>query len=173
MPKISLAKVDLFIFNVLYSYSGRYKTLDSFAVFCATILPLLLVVFLFILSWLYGNWPMFFIPFIAALFARFVVNEMIYYFYQRKRPLEVLSITALVDPPDYPSFPSGHAAAFFALSFTILPFNFILAIIFLVSSFLIAIGRIFCGLHWPTDIVAGVISGWLGFFVTYIVLMYV
>jgi len=57
------------------------------------------------------------------------------------------------------SFPSGHAIFFFALSTVIYSFNKKLGIFFLAFSTLMSIARIFVGVHWPSDILAGAILG--------------
>ena len=63
------------------------------------------------------------------------------------------------------SFPSGHAAFYFALSTIIYFYNKKAGLLFLFASFLISISRVFVGIHWPFDIFAGAIvgifSGWI------------
>ena len=97
---------------------------------------------------------------IAALFVRFVLVEAFYKFHFRLRPFAHDGIKLLI-PYDInqTSFPSGHASFFFALSTIIYAYNKKIGIAFYVVSFLIVISRIFVGVHWPSDVVAGIILG--------------
>jgi membrane-associated phospholipid phosphatase len=66
------------------------------------------------------------------------------------------------------SFPSGHATAAFTLAGTVilneLRFSWLRLPIF-AAACLIAISRIMVGVHWPLDILAGLISGWTSAYV--------
>jgi len=101
----------------------------------------------------------------AAVFARFVIVEIIRYFLLRPRPFIENHINLLLDKLNEFSFPSGHAAFFFALSTVIYYQNKRIGLVFFVASLLISFSRIFVGVHWPTDIlvgaIVGIFSGWL------------
>ena len=78
----------------------------------------------------------------------------------RERPYKIIEHlnTFGIDLSDY-SFPSGHTTASFSLATTLalnLP-KFTLIVILLAS--LIAISRIYLGVHYPTDVAAGLILG--------------
>lgn len=169
MQEIPVAKVDLAVFHFINGFAKKSKALDFFAIFCAEYLGYLLVVFLAGAAILGNNWQIFIIPLIAGLISRFLIAEAVYFFYQRQRPVEVLPITALIKKPNHPAFPSGHASFFFALAFTLFLFNFPLAIAFVVVSFFISDARIFCGVHWPSDIIGGICSAGVAFLVVYLV----
>lgn len=171
MPKIPAAKLDLYLFNAINGLAKKSRALDFFAVFFAQYLGYVLVISLAVLAIFSHSWQLFFVPVIAGDIARFFINEIIYFFYKRKRPMEVLAIIALVKKPWHPAFPSGHAAFFFALSFALLLFNFPLAIIFIVASFCISVARIFCGAHWPSDILGGISSASTSLLVVYLVMI--
>ena len=67
--------------------------------------------------------------------------------------------------PAEPSFPSGHAAFYFAIATIVYFYNKKAGLGFFLASFLISISRVFVGIHWPADIMAGalvgIFSGWL------------
>ena len=169
MQKISTAQVDLQLFNAIHGLAKKSRMLDFFAVFFASVLPSVLVVSLVLVSMTTMRWEMLFISTIAALFARLCANEGIYFFYKRRRPFEALQIETLAREPHYPSFPSAHTSAFFALSLSLLPYDMLLGIIFLIASSLVGFFRIFCGLHWPSDILGGGGVGFVSFLIVYFV----
>lgn len=72
----------------------------------------------------------------------------------------------IIHPPEMPmlsSFPSGHATSSFAIAVTIAmlwPGNRRFAGVLLISmATLIGISRIYRGVHWPTDVIAGAALG--------------
>lgn len=96
----------------------------------------------------------------AGLMSRFIFTELIRYFYDRPRPFEVLSsIYRLLEHSPGGSFPSGHAAFFFALAASIFFYRKIWGIVFFLAALSIGLGRVAAGLHWPSDILAGAVLG--------------
>ena len=159
--------MDYLIFQTINSFAGKNIYLDSLGVFFAKYLGYILVFFLF--SFLFKNfikyWPVVIKALGTAVLSRFVIAELIRFFWHRPRPFIENNVNLLLDHSASPSFPSGHAAFFFALSTVVYFYNKKAGILFLVASFLISISRVFCGIHWPSDILAGaligVFSGWL------------
>lgn len=78
----------------------------------------------------------------------------------RPRPYEAWTeLTCLMKAPDKFSFPSGHTMTAFAVwgvLFTGLP---ALSHLYLLIAILIALSRVFLGLHYPTDILVGAALG--------------
>jgi len=95
---------------------------------------------------------------VSAIFARFVIVELIRWIWQRPRPFVYNNVNSLLFH-DAPAFPSGHAALFFAVSTIVFLYNKKAGIIFFISSFLICLTRVFTGIHWPLDILAGIVVG--------------
>lgn len=95
---------------------------------------------------------------ISAFFARYGITSVIRIFYQRLRPFSVLDINNIIYDSNY-SFPSGHAIFFFTLGTVMFKINRKLAWFAYISGLVIGIARIAGGVHWPTDILGGVIIG--------------
>ncbi len=159
---------DLKIFEAINGLANHSKILDALGIFLAEYLPYLLI--LLLLSFLF--WPkkdriknraMVLVSIIAALIAKFVVKEIILLFYTCPRPYVDLPLThkliSASPAQNLESFPSGHTILFFALSTVIYSFNKKLGIFFFICSTLMGTARIFVGVHWPSDILAGAVLG--------------
>ena len=142
------------VFKDLNQFAKRWKTLDLAAIFCAIILPYFLVIFLLAYCIVQKNIYLFFYAVLSALLAR-LLNEVIYFFYKEKRPAYVSGTNVLIPIPSNYSFPSSHASIFFAMSWFLLFNNFYLGLVFLILSLIIGLARVFCGVHWFHDIIAG------------------
>lgn len=71
-------------------------------------------------------------------------------------------------PTDY-SFPSGHTSLAFALSFSVFINWKKFGLILLIPAFLVGLSRIFVGVHYPVDILGGIITALIVvYFVEYI-----
>lgn len=88
----------------------------------------------------------------------------------RERPYNILEHlnTFGIEMKDY-SFPSGHTAASFSIATTISLNLPNLSIYIFTFAIIIAISRIYLGVHYPTDVAAGMI---LGLGISYLVHLY-
>ena len=118
------------------------------------------VVFLILLFWK-RNWLMVVSTVVSVILSRLVIAEIIKNLLHRPRPYIVLETAEklIKENADFQSFPSGHAAIFFALAMAVYFFNKKLGIVFFVSAVLISFARIFTGIHWPSDVGAGAVIG--------------
>ncbi len=153
--------IDSGLFYLINGFTGRYLWLDMFGIFLAQYLAYLLagvlIVFLF-KDWK-KYWQMVFEAGAAALFGRYVIVEIIRFLHDRTRPFVYEKTHILLTHSASSAFPSGHATAFFAISTIVYLYNKKAGIIFFIASFLMGIGRIFTGLHWPLDILGGIVVG--------------
>ena len=157
---------DLYLFNLINQFAGKWPVLDNLAIFFAKYFVYILV--LFLLPFLIKNFKKYFKMVISALsaafFARFAIVEIIRYLLPRSRPF-IKNKVNLLFPYIESSFPSGHAAFTFALATVVYYYNKKVGILFFIAGFLISISRVFAGIHWPSDILVGasvgIFSGWL------------
>ena len=158
---------NIIVFESINQYAGKSEYVDYLAIFFAKYLPYILAFALLI--FLAKNFNKY-LPLIlravgAAILARFVFVEIIRFIWEKPRPFIENNVNLILEHSPSASFPSGHASFFFALSTVIYAYNKKAGTSFFVASFLISISRVFSGIHWPADILAGaiigIISGWL------------
>lgn len=159
--------IDYFIFQKINGLAGKSVCIDSLGIFFAEYLGYFLVaiLFLFLLKNSKKYRPIVIKGLISAFFARFGITELIRFLWDRSRPFVENNVNLLLNHPATSSFPSGHAAFYFGLSTIVYFYNKKLGILFLISSSLISISRVFVGVHWPSDVLAGAVigifSGWI------------
>lgn len=153
--------MDYLIFQQINNLALKNLYLDEVAIFCASFLGYVLIGILFVL--LIKNFKKYYKiviqAFASGILARFIIVEIIRFIWDRPRPFISNSVNLLIRHSPSASFPSAHAAFFFALSFLIYFYSKKIGIFFLIASFLISISRVFCGIHWPFDILAGALVG--------------
>ena len=183
---------DLYIFNLINGLAGKWGWLDDLTIFVAKYSEYVLVFFLIVILVIHlvksaiggvspeakqfnrVNWKRYWKMVLEALLAagitRFAVAEVIRKIYFRPRPFVQNHVNLLIDyNAKEASFPSGHACFYFALSTIIYFYNKKLGILFYIFSLLIVFSRVYVGIHWPSDILAGAILGILmGMFLNWV-----
>ena len=131
-------------FFILITHLGGFRFLTLLSLFCIFVRPNLNPV----LGW----------ELTAVLLSSHFFVHILKRLINRKRPYEKLAgIENLVEPFESYSFPSGHTTASFAAAVT-LSFAFPqLSILFIFTALLVAVSRIYLGVHYPSDILIGIV----------------
>ena len=92
------------------------------------------------------------------------LQQIIKHIFCRKRPfVEHDDILYLLAPPDKFSFPSGHTAGAFVIVFFLYSFFPMFFGLMLILACLIGISRVYLGLHYPSDILGGIVLGYMSY----------
>ncbi len=168
-----LEQLNIAVFELINGLAGRSAIFDFIGVFFAEYFQYVLGTILLLVVLLAKNKAksaeMALVAVVSALAARFGVKNLILLFYSNPRPYAVPEGRQLVLTPgeDFQSFPSGHALFFFAAATAIWCYDKKLGPAFFAAAAMIGLARIFVGVHWPSDILAGaalgILTGWLTF----------
>jgi len=151
---------------------GRNNFLDkvvlALAEYAIYLLPVVLLILWFMAK---KQREALFLAFINCLFSWFILTKLIISnLWFRPRPnLAILNIKEVIfHRPDY-SFPSDHATALFALTFGLYLFGYKKAgHWFLALAILVSAARVGVGVHYPFDILGGIISAGIGTIIIYL-----
>lgn len=165
----SLKELDITIFFWLNALANRTMLQDSLIIFFASVLaPILLIVLVVALytSRIQHAQKIYrlVVAGISALIARFGITALIRFIFPIMRPFMAYDVHQLIAEQGS-SFPSGHASFFFAISAAVFAWNKRLGVFFFAASLLMGIARVIAGVHYPSDILAGmavgIVTGWI------------
>lgn len=153
------------VFDYFYSFAHRNNFLDALIGFTADWYGLIILATLFIYLFNHRDNPNkgvrdLFVVGATAVSAWFIAHFFKDVF-QTLRPFDALSsVKPLLVESGY-AFPSGHATFFMALASAIWFYHRPLAVFFGISAILIGLARVAAGIHWPVDILGGLILGYV------------
>ena len=97
---------------------------------------------------------------LSLIFSLIVGNILLKPVIGRVRPFDFdPSIVPLIPPPTDFSFPSGHTQSSFAAATALFMYNKKAGIPAIILAVLIAFSRLYLAMHYPTDVLAGIIIG--------------
>ncbi len=161
MPAASL---DYTVFHWINGLAGRVGWLDTVVARFTDISPYL-VAGLLVVLWFLGRGDQRWrnregvIHALAAVALAAGVGTLIASAWVRPRPFLVHPAHVLIAKSFDGSFPSLHATAAFAAAVAVLFYNRRAGVVFIVLAALIALSRVFVGLHYPGDVLAGALIG--------------
>lgn len=155
--------LDVTLLYFLNNFAGKSKFFDALTVFLASFLQYVLIVafLLFLYFSVYSRREKFYLFWtttISIIVARLCITEIIRFFYHRPRPYLSYELHSLISENEW-SFPSGHAAFFFAMATAIYCYNKKWGVGFFIAAILMNLSRIIAGVHYPSDILGGMIVG--------------
>ncbi|MBI5066316.1 phosphatase PAP2 family protein [Candidatus Woesearchaeota archaeon] len=146
--------LDATIFGVINNFAGNYSILDNFFIFI-THFGILLILALVLAT----KDKKTMIQAVLAVFLALVLDQIINYLTFRPRPFTVSAVNLLISKVADSSFPSTHTLLSFAPATIVLFKNSKLGMYALFIALLVGFSRIYVGVHYPSDVLAGMIIG--------------
>jgi len=147
------------------SFAGQWEWLDVLGIICAEYLIFAIPLIIFLVYFFSKNRKKMFsiiLKIILALALVYTLNYLIGLIFARTRPFvnnnEIYQLAKLFTKPTDFSFPSYHTATVFVFAFIVLLDWKKFGIILLVPALIVGLARIFTGVHYPTDILGGILT---------------
>ncbi|MCX6730150.1 MAG: phosphatase PAP2 family protein [Candidatus Portnoybacteria bacterium] len=149
------------IFQAINGIANTSKIIDFLGLFFADYLLYIIGIAFIVILFIKKTRLMAISIAVTTFLARIIIAEPIKRITHVDRPYVILdNVKKLIsESGDHLSFPSGHATIVFAIATAIYFFNKKWGIVAFVVAILVGISRIYVGVHWPLDIVAGALIG--------------
>ena len=152
---------DFSWFRAVNNMAGKWPILDVFGIFSAVYLIAAILVLAALVSFLRKDIYIY-LRAISAAFLGYSISQWISIINFRPRPFTFLeNVNLLISKsPESKSFPSDHATLAFAIAVSlILSGERKWGTVALVAAVFVALGRVYVGVHFPLDILAGALLG--------------
>lgn len=160
---------DMQVYHFFNQFAGHHELIDKILGFIAQY-SLELYIVLFVIAWLTlpkaevkQRHALIIMGFAGVL--GLIINVIISHIYFRPRPFVVLNegtFTQLIPHSPDASFPSDHTTGSFGFAAASWgKASKWITVSFTVLAVLNAVARLYTGVHWPTDVIAGIVIGTL------------
>ncbi|RJS59019.1 undecaprenyl-diphosphatase [Bacillus sp. PK3_68] len=149
-------------FKFINDQVQRYQLLDNIMIFFAEYVQYafgLLIIMLWLLN--KSNFRIIAFQAMFAFALGFSINRLIEVFIYRDRPFISHNIIQLVDHSANSSFPSDHATSAIVIAVTLWLSSYRFKHIWFALAVGVAFSRVWVGVHYPLDVMAGFINGLL------------
>jgi undecaprenyl-diphosphatase len=159
--------LDFQLFRLINNLAGRNDALDGLMrllvndYFLTTTMSLILVIF-----WFEGRDQdrrernqRAVLRAVIALFIANIILKLCNLIYFRPRPFVGHEVNLLFYRPTDSSFPSNPATVGFSIATAVWLYNRRLGALLLMLATLFGLSRIYCGVHYPSDVIAGALLG--------------
>ena len=157
------------LFEKINNLASVYKVLDWAGIFFADYLLYIIIAAILVILFVKRTRLMAIAITVSIFISRLVITEPLKQILHHPRPYIVLENTRklISESGDYLSFPSGHAATFFAIAIAVYFFDRKLGILSFIIALLVGVARVYVGVHWPIDIVVGALIGIISGIITH------
>ncbi len=161
--------LNLEIFKLINGYKNQSHLLSFLAIIIARYLIFLVPIYL---TWMFLKKDNYFkeqslFSFYSALMGLFF-NFVISLFYFHPRPFMFHIVRVLISHNPDSSFPSDHVTIFLCIGFYLLTESKLklYGLLFILLGFTVGLARIYCGIHWPLDIMGSLVVSMLAAILT-------
>ncbi len=149
--------VDYELFILINSLAGKSIFLDRLFVFISYAGIIIIIMLLLLL-----RDKSIFVKGLIVMALVTVVDLILNFLFYRPRPFAEHEVTLLIPHSPDSSFPSGHAFRSFSLAQLLFFYNRKLGVTAFIIAFLVGLSRVFVGVHYPSDVIAGIVIGIAG-----------
>lgn len=154
--------IDTKIYMHIYGFVQRHPSTHRPIIFLNDSTPkLLMLIFYGLMPILVLMLNIKVIPYAAFPMIELLIVTKFRNMIDRPRPFDVLDVTPLENHSSGHSFPSLHCSSSFVITTALFYISPVLGIISLIISIIVAATRLLAGVHYPTDVLAGIIIGLL------------
>lgn len=157
---MSVIDVDYEWFKFINVQALHYPLLDNIMIFFAEYVQYTFVLLILVL-WLLNksNYRVIAFQAMFSFTVAYSINRLIELFIFRERPFISHEIIQLVEHSANSSFPSDHATSAVVIAFTLWLSSHSYRYIWVFLALGVAFSRIWVGVHYPFDVVAGIFNG--------------
>lgn len=156
--------MNIYFFDLINGLAGKNPFLDRIMIFLAKYLIFLAPLFLFyLLIKKDKESKKSFLFILSSLVLSFIISWLFRSFYFHPRPFMIGLGKELISHKAETSFPSNNTLLLASISLSLLFLRkYKSGIFFFLMAFLVGISRVFCGVHFPLDIIGSFFIAFIG-----------